>query len=78
VLGLELNAELLDDVPGALWTRALIEAARPPMGFVLPDLQRVVVAIDPALADFSCFASEIGAGLHCCRPRRPGRQVPQR
>ena len=27
----ELNAELLDDVPGALWTRALIEAARPPM-----------------------------------------------
>jgi phage terminase large subunit-like protein len=44
----ELNAELLDDVPGALWTRALIEAARPPMGFVLPDLVRVVVAIDPA------------------------------
>ena len=30
------RAEL--DVPGALWTRALIEAARPPMGFVLPDL----------------------------------------
>ena len=44
----ELNAELLDDVPGALWTRALIEAARPPLGFVLPDLVRVVVAIDPA------------------------------
>jgi phage terminase large subunit-like protein len=35
-------------VPGALWTRALIEAARAPMGFVLPDLVRVVVAIDPA------------------------------
>jgi phage terminase large subunit-like protein len=45
----ELNAELLDDVPGALWTRALIEAARPPIGFVLPDLVRVVVAIDPAV-----------------------------
>ena len=28
----ELNAELLDDVAGALWSRALIEAARPPMG----------------------------------------------
>jgi len=28
--------------------RALIEAARPPMGFVMPDLVRVVVAIDPA------------------------------
>ena len=44
----ELNAELLDDVPGALWNRALLEAARPPIGFVLPDLVRVVVAIDPA------------------------------
>src|SRR5580698_9532490 len=44
----ELNAELLDDVPGALWSRALLEAARPPMGFVMPDLVRVVVAIDPA------------------------------
>ena len=44
----ELNAELLDDVPGALWSRALIEAAWPPMGFVMPDLVRVVVAIDPA------------------------------
>src|ERR1700730_8953895 len=39
---------VLDDVPGALWSRALIEAARPPMGFVMPDLVRVVVAIDPA------------------------------
>jgi phage terminase large subunit-like protein len=46
----ELNAELLDDVPGALWNRALIEAARPPIGFVLPDLVRVVVAIDPAVS----------------------------
>ena len=44
----ELNAELLDDVPGALWSRALIEAAWPPIGFVMPDLVRVVVAIDPA------------------------------
>ena len=44
----ELDAELLDDMPGALWTRALIEAARAPMGFQLPDLVRIVVAIDPA------------------------------
>lgn len=44
----EIDAELLDDVPGALWTRAIIEAARPPIGFHLPDLVRVVVAIDPA------------------------------
>ena len=55
----ELNAELLDDVPGALWSRALIEAARPPMGFVMPDLVRVVVAIDPA-ASSGADADETG------------------
>ena len=55
----ELNAELLDDVPGALWSRALIEAARPPMGFVMPDLVRVVVAIDPA-ANSGADADETG------------------
>lgn len=39
----EINAEMLDDVPGALWKRADI-LYRP-----APDLQRVVVAIDPAV-----------------------------
>jgi phage terminase large subunit-like protein len=43
----ELDAEILDDVPGALWQRGIIEAAR--VGAV-PDLGRVVVAIDPAVA----------------------------
>lgn len=41
----ELNAEVLDDLPGALWTRDMIDAKRirdaPPMS-------RVVVAIDPS------------------------------
>src|SRR5437870_13410693 len=41
----ELEAELLEDIPGALWTRALIEAAQPPMGFGMPDLRRIVVAL---------------------------------
>jgi phage terminase large subunit-like protein len=43
----ELEAEILDDVPGALWTRAMFEAE----GFRLqsaPDLQRVVVGVDPS------------------------------
>jgi predicted phage terminase large subunit-like protein len=44
----ELDAEILEDVPGALWTRALLEAARPPIGYVPPDFARIVVAIDPA------------------------------
>src|SRR5208282_3601646 len=41
----ELNAEILDDVPGALWSRGIIEAAR---ARTAPTLIRVVVAIDPA------------------------------
>ena len=36
---------MLDDVPGALWQRGVIEAARTS---ALPQLVRVVVAIDPA------------------------------
>jgi predicted phage terminase large subunit-like protein len=41
----ELEAELLEDVPGALWTRDAIERARVATA---PVLRRVVVAIDPA------------------------------
>ena len=41
----ELNAELLDDVEGALWSNAMIEDARVPRA---PDMVRIVVAIDPA------------------------------
>lgn len=44
----ELNAEVLDDVPGALWTRELIDKSRKRKGDKLPDMSRVVVAIDPA------------------------------
>jgi phage terminase large subunit-like protein len=42
----ELLAEDLDDVPGALWTRAVIDALRVKD---VPDLYRIVVAIDPAM-----------------------------
>jgi phage terminase large subunit-like protein len=49
----ELNAEILDDVPGALWSRSLIEESRirpvnPETPIVLPEFVRVVVSIDPA------------------------------
>jgi phage terminase large subunit-like protein len=56
----ELDAELLEDVPGALWTLAMLEDRRP-----APDLTRVVVAVDPA-ATSSEDADETGivvAGL---------------
>lgn len=42
----ELDAEVLDDAPGALWSRAKIDEHRVD-GEKLPDMQRVVVAIDP-------------------------------
>jgi predicted phage terminase large subunit-like protein len=44
----EINAEILDDVPGALWNRTLLEELRWPVYQSVPDLVRIVVAIDPA------------------------------
>jgi phage terminase large subunit-like protein len=46
----ELEAEVLDDVAGALWTRDKIDANRRKLEDV-PDMQRVVVGVDPAVAD---------------------------
>lgn len=40
----ELDGELIVDLPGALWTRALIEAARVP---ARPPVVRVVIGVDP-------------------------------
>lgn len=46
----ELLAEILEDVPGALWVRKGIDATRIKMGEVRWDLVlRIVVAIDPAV-----------------------------
>lgn len=43
----ELNAEVLLDVPGALWTREMIHHM--PKG-ALPPLRRIVVAVDPSIS----------------------------
>ena len=40
----ELEGEMLDDLPGALWTRALIEQAR---AGPVPPMKRVVIGVDP-------------------------------
>jgi phage terminase large subunit-like protein len=45
----ELEAEILDDVPGALWNRTLLEEQRWPAYHAVPEFRRVVVAIDPAV-----------------------------
>jgi phage terminase large subunit-like protein len=42
----ELDGELIDDIAGALWSRALIDETRITPA-ELPDLRRIVVAVDP-------------------------------
>ncbi len=75
----EIEAEILEDVPGALWSRALIEENRLPAWKseeerqrVVAGMKRIVVAMDPA-ASSSQGADEMGivvAGLrhdgHAC------------
>ena len=46
----EIEAEILEDVPGALWTRQLIDATRISLDQCRFDrLQRIVIAVDPAV-----------------------------
>jgi predicted phage terminase large subunit-like protein len=44
----ELDGEILDDVPGALWTRKMLETA---LVDDTPEMSRVVVAVDPSGTD---------------------------
>lgn len=41
----ELEGEVLDDMPGALWNRDIIDNGRKPAA---PELDRIIVAVDPA------------------------------
>src|SRR5262249_39630688 len=43
----ELDAEVLEDVPGALWQRAMFEAPGARVR-AAPELRRVVIALDPS------------------------------
>ena len=58
----ELEGEILEDAPGALWKRGQIEATRVDKG---PDLVRVVVAVDPSATgkETSDEAGIVVAGL---------------
>ncbi|CAB4140372.1 COG5323 Uncharacterized conserved protein [uncultured Caudovirales phage] len=53
----ELDAEILDDVPGALWTRAMIDGHRVTEP---PEMARVVVAIDPSGTSGADDGDDIG------------------
>lgn len=48
----ELYAEILDDIEGALWTHGLIDRERR-KAENLPDMRRIVIAIDPAVTSGS-------------------------
>lgn len=58
----ELYAEILSDVPGALWTRDMLEATRETTH---PNLVRVVVGVDPEASDGEDSASTgiVAAGV---------------
>lgn len=56
---MEIDAEDIDEVPGALWTRDVIEAGRV---IKTPDLDRIVVAIDPSASSTGDEAGIITVG----------------
>lgn len=67
----ELLAEVLDDIPGALWTRKMIDDLRilhgegerpPPWHGPVPPMSRVVVGVDPSgtKGDLEDGANEVG------------------
>jgi phage terminase large subunit-like protein len=65
----EIEAELLEDNPGALWQRAMIDSTRLATG-AAPELQRVAVGVDPAVTakENSDLTGIIVAGMDNQRP----------
>lgn len=56
----EIDAEILDDAPGALWKRMQLDKLRVS---VLPELARVVVGVDPSATKGGDEAGVVAAGL---------------
>jgi phage terminase large subunit-like protein len=59
----ELHAQLLEDVPGALWTRNLLDTGRVTR---VPDLTRIVVGVDPSTTTGGDEAGIVVAGVGIC------------
>lgn len=68
----ELNAEVLDDAPDALWTRAVLDGHRRKESEV-PPLKRVVVAIDPAAKTNDAPEDGAATGIVCVGLGEDGR-----
>lgn len=58
----ELEGEILEDIPGALWQRSLIDQARVKEA---PEMKRIIVAVDPAASseEGSDETGIVGAGI---------------
>ncbi|MEM1383118.1 MAG: terminase family protein [Pseudomonadota bacterium] len=65
----ELEGELIRDAEGALWTRELVETARID---AVPELDRVVVAVDPPVTG-NAASDECGIVVAGCAPSPEGR-----
>lgn len=61
----EILASDEEDMPGALWKRATIDAVR--WDLALPELSRIVTAIDPSATSGGDEAGIITAGIGMCR-----------
>ena len=59
----EISGELLEDTPGALWTLAQIDALRVRDLYLVPEMKRVVVGVDPSATAAGDEAGIIVAGL---------------
>jgi phage terminase large subunit-like protein len=46
-----LLGQVIEEMEGALWSRAMIETAQTPIGTRLPNMRRTIVAIDPAVSE---------------------------
>jgi phage terminase large subunit-like protein len=71
----ELNAEDLEDAEGALWKRSLIDKQRV---YKAPDLDRIVVGIDPSATAGGDEAGVVTAGTamcYCKGPDKPERHA---
>ena len=57
----EMDGEMIEDIEGALWTREMIEACR---AGVMPELRRVIVAVDPpaSAGGDACGIACVGLG----------------
>ena len=66
----ELNAEILDDIPGAIWRREWIDKARVDAA---PQLKRKVVAVDPAITSDQTSDDPGTHGICCAGVGTDGR-----